>query len=66
MVDKLKCLKDYPKLIFDESSCCFELTADAHESELSKKVHAYLFEYEAYEETHTRLSTVRQICGYGT
>ena len=52
MDDKLKCLKDYPKLIFDESSCCFELTADAHELELSKKVHAYLFEYEAYEETH--------------
>ena len=51
MVDKLKCLKDCPRLIFDDSFCCFELPADAHKSEVSKNVHACLLEYDADEET---------------
>ena len=60
MVDKLKCLKDCPRLIFDDNFCCFELPADAHKSELSKKVHACLLEYEADEETLNFISLVAE------
>ena len=35
IVDQLKCMEARPRLIFDESSCCFELSADVRKSELS-------------------------------
>ena len=58
MESKLESLVDHPRLLFDQSFCCFDLPAERERTALSKKVHECLLQYNPDEETLKFISTV--------
>ena len=58
MESKLESLVDHPRLLFDQSFCCFDLPAERERTAMSKKVHECLLQYNPDEETLKFISTV--------